>query len=340
MKRTLLCAVALSALTIAVPSTTSAQQAQSGSNSTANSGSMSGAANETNNSANNNVGTSQSESNSASGAVSGSNSASSAQGNTQGQGQAQEANNRQGQAQGQEANNDQQQGQGQSQGQSANNSQGQSANNTQGQSANNSQGQMQGQNASQANGQSTEITFNTTQRKTTEVRTNNAVPLAASSSFSTDYCGGTVSGGASASPIGISIGGAAPKFDKTCQALRRAEKFGMAAANAHNMQQPELAGKLMSMMIWSICTADGAGPSIEQSTAQACAMAGLMGQTAMAGNKASPPSPPPAKAREAKVSKDGQVSAEAAHRAATLADFSNHSKYAAKPISAEAAAPR
>ena len=126
-------------------------------------------------------------------------------------------------------------------------------------------------------GVSVSNTFNSTNRKNSYLYTNNAVPLAASSSFSSDYCGGTASGGASAAPLGISIGGAGPVFDKSCQSLRRAEKFGMAAANASNMGQAELAGRLMSMMIWSICTADSAGAKADKSTALACDRIGLLG---------------------------------------------------------------
>jgi hypothetical protein len=324
-------AVAVVAISVTAPIYAQDVTSNSGSNSTANSGSQSGAVNDVSNAANNNVGTSQSESNSGSNAISGSASESNSNGNIQGQGQemgqgqsqGQSANNAQGQdqgqSQGQSANNaqGQDQGQGQSQGQNANNeqgqgqSQGQSANNSQGQEANNTQGQMQsqGQAADQKNAQSTSITFNNTQRKTTEVRTNTAVPLAASSSFSSDYCGGTVSGGASAAPIGISIGGAAPKFDKVCQSLRRAEKFGMAAANAHNMQQPDMAAKLMSMMVWSICTSDDGGKS-DSMVNSACSILGLTG-----GNAPSQPQQQTSWSDDPQVSVNGKVTPEAASRA-------------------------
>lgn len=256
--------ILFAALLVSAASVASAQNigdisSQSGSNSTANSGSVSGAQAD-NNSQNNNagIGNSESTSNSAAGAISGSESTSTSSGNVQGQGQEQSSNNTQGQGQ--------DQGQGQSQNQS------------------------QGQQSDQANAQSTNIVFEgSKQRKTTEFRTNNAVPLAASSSFSSDYCGGTVSGGASAAPIGISIGGAAPKYDRSCQALRRAEKFGMAAANAQNMGQPALAQQLMTMMIWSICTSDSGGPDAGKSTAMACASAGLMGTTPMTAELPAPP---------------------------------------------------
>ncbi len=141
---------------------------------------------------------------------------------------------------------------------------------------NQSMGSM-GQMATNQQGVSVSNTFNSTNRKNSYLYTNTAVPLAASSSFSSDYCGGTASGGASAAPIGISLGLAGPVFDKSCQSLRRAEKFGMAAANASNMGQAELAGRLMSMMIWSICTADSAGAKSDKATAIACEDIGLLG---------------------------------------------------------------
>lgn len=294
MKRSILVVLLVSSASLATaqPITTT-----SGSNAEANSGSVSGAANDINNAANNNIGTSESNSNST--ANSGSVSGSASYGNSSEQGQ--------GQAQGQD--------QGQMQGQSANNTQGQGQDQGQSQSANSNQGQMQGQSSDQANAQSTSVTFNSTQRKTQEIRTNNAVPLAASSSFSSDYCGGTVSGGASAAPIGISIGGSGPKFDKSCQALRRAEKFGMAAANAHNMQQPELAGRLMTMMIWSICTADSQGAGAQEPTAVACANAGLLGPQAVHMSQPTPPPAIPVRSAEARTSQNGKVTPVAAKKA-------------------------
>jgi len=272
---------------------------QSNSGAEANSGSISGAQSD-NNSQNNNagIGNSQNEnvSNSASGAISGSASESTSisGGNEQGQSQGQSANNDQGQSQGQSANNTQ--GQGQDQGQS--------------------QGQSQDLDSSQANQQGVTVNqqWNTKNRKQTEVRTNNSVPLAASSSFSSDYCGGTSSGGVSAAPLGISIGASGMKYDKSCQSLRRAEKFGMAAVNAQNMGQRELAGRLMTMMIWSICTSDSGGPGSDKSTVGACQQAALMGSNVTyAANQ--PPIPAPAYAHEPRVSIDGQVSPEAAQRA-------------------------
>lgn len=195
------------------------------------------------------------------------------------------------------SNSDQTQGQGQDQGQS------------QGQS------QMQGQAVDQGNAQNVGITFNNEAQDKVTVRTNTPVGLAASSSFSSDYCGGTMSGGASAAPIGISIGMAGPRYDKSCQALRRAEKFGMAAANAQNMGQPQLAQQLMSMMIWSICTSDTDGSDVKHATAQACSAAGLLGSAPVAANEAPEP-PTAARAVEPKIADaSGKVTPEAVARA-------------------------
>lgn len=144
--------------------------------------------------------------------------------------------------------------------------------------------QTQGQSATQGNqqGVSTNITFNSTNRKHSYVGTNTPVYLAASSSFSSDYCGGTVSGGASVAPIGVSIGGAGTKFDNSCRYLRLAEKAGMLGANYYNMQQPEMAMKAMSMMSWAVCMA---GPQQDRKdqhgdnyTMEACLALGLLGQ--------------------------------------------------------------
>jgi hypothetical protein len=159
-----------------------------------------------------------------------------------------------------------------------------------GSTSNSDQGQSQGQNSANTNqlgamnqqGVQVATTFNTTNRKQTEVRTNAAVPLAASSSFSSDYCGGTASGGASVAPLGISIGGAAPTFDDSCRYLRVAEKAGMLGANYHNMRQYDMAGRAMSMMAWSLCMA---GPqqdnrrrgNKDNATIVACIALGLLG---------------------------------------------------------------
>jgi len=254
----------------------------SGSNAGAVSGSNSGASSD-NNATNNNAGIGSSEnvntSNSQSGAISGSASESTSNSNGNTQGQSSSTNTEQGQNQGQDQN----------------------------------QSQSQDQNLSAANEQGVTVnqTWNTRNRRETEVRTNNAVPLASSSSFSSDYCGGSVSAGGSSAPLGISIGMAAPKFDKSCQSLRRAEKFGMAAVNAVNMGQPELSGRLMSMMIWSICTSDSGGPDAGRSTADACDKLLLLGSIRSADSN----QPSPAKAPEPRVARNGKVTPEAAARA-------------------------
>ena len=182
----------------------------------------------------------------------------------------------------------------------------------QGQGQDQQQGQAQDQTATNANEQGVTVnqTWNTKNRRTTEQRTNNAVPLTSSSSFSSDYCGGTVSGGASAAPLGISIGASKPAFDKSCQSLRRAEKFGMAAVNALNMGQPELSGRLMSMMIWSICTSDSNGTEVAHQTAQACMSAALLGSDASS-RIAQPTSVP-----TPQIARKGKVTPEAAYRSA------------------------
>jgi hypothetical protein len=271
MKVFLLGAVAACAI-IATPAT--AQQigditSQSGSNSTANSGSVSGA--QSNNQANNanqaNNNIGTSESTSNSNAGAVSGSDSTSTSN----------GNQQGQQQGQA------------------------------QDAHNTQGQMQGQTASNQNGQAVNLTFNSHSPDHLQVKTNTPVGLTASSSFSSDYCGATQSAGASAAPLGISIGASGPRYDKSCQALRRAEKFGMAAANAQNMGQPELAQRLMSMMIWSICTADTAGPNMQEPTAMACSAVGLMGTPMGPGAHAAanPPDPQPVGGQKTKVAQNG-----------------------------------
>jgi hypothetical protein len=292
------------------------QTSESNSGAEANSGSISGA--QSNNTANNNAGIGVSNNtnttNSNAGAVSGSASEATSSGNTQGQ----SANNTQGQGQ----------DQGQGQQQSANNTQGQGQDQGQGQTqsndANNSnanaaeQGQMQDQEQTASNANTQGVTFNQTTnsrtRRVNEHRTNNAVPLAASSSFSSDYCGGTVSGGGSSAPLGISIGVSGTRYDKSCQSLRRAEKFGMAAVNASNMGQLDLSGRLMSMMIWSICTSDSGGPDRGRSTADACdklLLLGSVGSTRTA-------QPAPAHAPEPAIVRHSKVTPEAVTRARTV----------------------
>jgi len=256
----------------------------SGSDANANSGSVSGASSDNQNAniQNGNIGvsTNTNTSNSSSGAISGSNSESVSGSNSdQSQGQSMDQGQDQGQEQGQQQ----------------------------------AQDQNQQLDSAQANSQGVTFnqTWNTKNRKTTEVRTNNAVPLTSSSSFSSDYCGGSVSGGVSAAPLGISVGGAGTKFDKSCQSLRRAEKFGMAAVNAANMGQLELSGKLMSMMIWSICTSDSGGPDVEKSTADACSQALLLGPA----GSSHMATPKPGETPNPRIARNGKITPEAASRA-------------------------
>lgn len=103
--------------------------------------------------------------------------------------------------------------------------------------------------------------------QTTNFKTNTMVGLAASVSFSSDYCGGTASGGASAA--GITIGAGKPVFDKNCQALRRAEKFGMAAVTAYNLGLKTQANKLQALAVWQLCV-------IEEVPQDACLELGLI----------------------------------------------------------------
>lgn len=142
------------------------------------------------------------------------------------------------------------------------------------------QGQTQGlQNsnantAQQGNQQATNLTFEASTIPTSTTvnwKGNTTVALAAGVSFSTDYCGGTASAGASAA--GVSIGGAKPIMDGNCQAMRRAEGFGKAGANWYNAGQPELAAKLFAMQTWELCNAGNT--SVQSNTAEACKLLGL-----------------------------------------------------------------
>jgi hypothetical protein len=86
----------------------------------------------------------------------------------------------------------------------------------------------------------------------------------------------------------------------------------MAAVNAQNMGQPVLAGKLMSMMIWSICTSDSGGPDAAKSTAAACEQMLLLGPNAGSTQVAQPVAAP---APEPRVARNGKVTPEAAYKA-------------------------
>jgi hypothetical protein len=146
--------------------------------------------------------------------------------------------------------------------------------------SNQGQSQSQGQYAAQGNAQSTTLVFEGTKipkETNTTVRTNTAVPLAAAVSFSSDYCGGIVSGGASG--FGLSLGASAPKMDGNCQSLRRAEKFGVAAVTARNLGSIDASEKLMAMMVWELCTSESNARRGENppSTQRACEALALVG---------------------------------------------------------------
>jgi len=126
------------------------------------------------------------------------------------------------------------------------------------------------QSAVSGNSISSELNFNSPGKQRVEYGGkigNTPVGLAAAVSFSSDYCGGTVSGGASAA--GITIGGSKVNFDPNCQALRRAEKFGMAAVTAANLGMREDSAKLERMAVWELCASN-------DMTAQACRDMGLV----------------------------------------------------------------
>jgi hypothetical protein len=133
---------------------------------------------------------------------------------------------------------------------------------------------QQAQSANNA-GNAQAITFNSPAsptRTSVDFKTNNSVPLVAGVSFSSDYCGGTASGGASAA--GISVGASKPIMDRNCQAIRRAQTFGMLSANAKNLGNVEQANRLMAMSIYEICES-GLGDK-ETITANACLSLGLV----------------------------------------------------------------
>lgn len=151
--------------------------------------------------------------------------------------------------------------------------------------------------AQQGNQQATSLVFEASTIPTDTTvnwKGNTTVALAAGVSFSSDYCGGTASAGASAA--GVSIGGAKPIMDGNCQAMRRAEKFGVAAANAHNMGFAPLAANLLAMQVWEICQAGN--DAKVSSTAEACVKLGLVGPGSMPHDPPShntlPADPPPA----------------------------------------------
>lgn len=148
--------------------------------------------------------------------------------------------------------------------------------------------------ASNQQGVSVSNTFNSTNHKRSYVGTNTAVPLTAAVSFSSDYCLGTASGGASIAPIGVSIGGSGPVADHTCQYLRLAQTGGMMAANWHNMGEMDMRNRMMAFATWSTCMA---GPQADKrrkgntdnAVMEACLRLGLLGSD---GTPVSPPSKP------------------------------------------------
>ena len=87
------------------------------------------------------------------------------------------------------------------------------------------------------------------------VKGNTPVGLAAAVSFSSDYCGGTNSAGASGA--GITIGGSRVSFDPNCQALRRVEKMGMLAVSLHNMGSVDMARRMQALAVWQMCLVTG-----------------------------------------------------------------------------------
>lgn len=154
---------------------------------------------------------------------------------------------------------------------------------TQGQSLSSQQGQT----ATNQQGVQVSNTFNSVNRKTTEVRTNSNVPLAASVSFSSDYCAGTASGGLSIAGIGVSAGAGSPVADPNCQALRRAEKMSILAATAQNMGLDQWSSRLMAVAIFEACggsITDSKGAPLQ--TTKSCEAAGLIGPNAVPGRLA------------------------------------------------------
>ena len=123
-------------------------------------------------------------------------------------------------------------------------------------SAANSQSGSQSNNANQVNINSTSPEVQTHRYDGSyTVKGNTPVGLAAAVSFSSDYCGGTNSGGASAA--GITIGGAKVVFDPNCQALRRVEKMGMLAVSLHNMGSVDMARRMQALAVWQMCLVTG-----------------------------------------------------------------------------------
>lgn len=215
-----------------------------------------------------------------------------------------------------------------------------SSGNEQGQSQGQSLSSQVGQQATNSQGVAVSNTFNSTNRKITEVRTNAAVPLAASVSFSADYCGGTASGGASIAPIGVSIGGAAPTFDHTCQYIRLAQTGGMMAANWHNMGEMDMRNRMMTFATWATCMA---GPDAdkrrrgthENVVMEACLRLGLLG------SEGSPLSPPAVVTPQPAITQpDGHPTPEAVEQPRGELQYESVPVIQTPPIAAMVALPR
>lgn len=99
------------------------------------------------------------------------------------------------------------------------------------------------------------------------IKTNTPVGLTAATSFSSDYCGGVDSWGASGA--GVSLGKSTIKMDPNCQALRRAEKIGMMAVTANNLGDRTTSARLKSLATWQLCV-------IDKTTQDACLKLGLV----------------------------------------------------------------
>lgn len=107
------------------------------------------------------------------------------------------------------------------------------------------------------NQSSVELTSIAPDKQTVEYKGNvgnTPVGLAAATSFSSDYCGGT--GSAGASGWGVSIGGSKVSFDSHCQHLRSAEKWGLAAVTLRNLGHNSESANAATMMIYELCTAN------------------------------------------------------------------------------------
>lgn len=91
------------------------------------------------------------------------------------------------------------------------------------------------------------------QLKRTEVKTVGSAILGSfSSSFSSDYCGGTVQAGGGF--MGWAFAGGGQKFDKFCQRMRFVERGGQIYASLHDRGYHGQANSVMSVVIHAWCT--------------------------------------------------------------------------------------